>query len=570
MLTIEGSASLNMVKEQIDESLAIAESNLEQFVEEPDNESRLKASIEQFSQIKGVFKLINLPGAAILSEELEQLGLRVISRRQQNNERELATISGSIMLMVHYLEYVEVKKRALPVLLIPTINEVRSLLGKPLITESVFFEFDQNPPRPPKPGNPAPDPAQIEKTGRRLRHMYQVGMLGVFRNENIPTNAKLMARALSRLDGMAGNTTMSKLLWLGQGVLDAIGGGRVELTTARKSLLGVIDRQIKQMVFQGEPALNREPAYSIIKECVYIVFLAGPASETLKQICSHYHLDMGGLTDETLRSERDIMRGPGGSVIRSVADALNEELTHIKDALDLGARGASADNEGFDGTADAMRKVANTLIMLGLSKPAGLFKEQAEVVRSWSSGNIDGDSDEFNKVADALLYVENSIATLLPRRGPDSTGFNEKAEDAIKSGMSVTQLDDARRVVVNEARAGLSLAKRAITSFMDSNWDGMHLNNVPVTLKSVWGGLIFLQLPRAAEVVRCCEQFIENKLIRDRSEKPSNNVMETLADAITSVDYFLEGMEDNKPIGDGVLEVAEESVQELGFPVKAA
>ena len=43
--------------------------------------------------------------------------------------------------------------------------------------------------------------------------------------------------------------------------------------------------------------------------------------------------------------------------------------------------------------------------------------------------------------------------------------------------------------------------------------------------------------------------------------------METLADALTGVDYYLESMEEQKPIGEGVLEVAEESVKALGFPV---
>ena len=84
MLTIEGSASLNLVKEQIDESLSIAESNLEQFVEEPENEARLKAAIEQFALIKGVFKLINLPGASLLSEELEQLGHKILAHHDKN------------------------------------------------------------------------------------------------------------------------------------------------------------------------------------------------------------------------------------------------------------------------------------------------------------------------------------------------------------------------------------------------------------------------------------------------------------------------------------------------------
>ena len=71
-------------------------------------------------------------------------------------------------------------------------------------------------------------------------------------------------------------------------------------------------------------------------------------------------------------------------------------------------------------------------------------------------------------------------------------------------------------------------------------------------------------------MVNSCEAFIENKLIKDRSETPTPALMETLADAITSVDYYLEGMEDDKPIGEGIMDVAEESMQELGFPVKAA
>ncbi|HAG94303.1 MAG: hypothetical protein CMK83_21185 [Pseudomonadales bacterium] len=571
MLTIEGSASLNLVKEQIDESLSIAESNLEQFVEEPENEARLKAAIEQFALIKGVFKLINLPGASLLSEELEQLGHKILAHHDKNNEKELAAISNAIMVLIHYLEYVEVKKQALPVLLIPTINEVRFFLNRSLITESVFFDLgENNPPRPPKPDAATPDIAQLQASGRRLRHMYQVGLLGILRNESISANAKMMSRAVSRIDALCGNTPISKLWWLTQAVLEAIGQEAVELNTARKSLLGMVDRQIKNVVHLGEGALNKEPAKPTVQECVYIASLAGPVGENLKQVTELFKLETGGLTDASLRHEREILRGPGGTVIRSVAEALAEELNHIKDALDLGARGASGDDEGFDGIADSMRKVANTLIMLGLSKAAGLFKEKSDVVRNWSAEDIDPESEEFNTVADALLYVENSIATLSPRRGPDSNLYSSKAEEAIHDGISVTQLDDARRVVVGEARAGLSLAKRAITSFMDSNWDGMHLNNVPVTLKSVWGGLVFLQLQRAAAVVNSCEAFIENKLIKDRSETPTPALMETLADAITSVDYYLEGMEDDKPIGEGIMDVAEESMQELGFPVKAA
>ncbi len=570
MVTIEGFASLSLVKEQIDESLNLAQSSLERFVEESGEDSQLKTAIEQFSQIKGVFLLINLPGASMLSGELEQLIHKVLAHHDQVNERLLAAATNAIMVLMHYLEYVEAKKRALPILLIPTINEVRFLLCKPLITESCFFHFGAPVENWPQLFDHGPDMDQIASKGRRLRHMYQVGLLGLLKNENPVTNARTMIHAVSRFAKLCGNTPISKFWWLVLAILEAIENEYIQLNVARKALLGTVDRHIKQVINGGENALKKEPAQSTVQECVYIASIAGSRGERLQQVQSLFQLDTEGLTDETISHELEIMRGPGGSVIRSVAQALNEELTQIKDALDLGARGATDDNEGFESIAESILRVSNTLVMLGLSKAAGDFKIQADVVRHWSKSDINAESSEFNKVADALLYVENSVATLLPRKGPDNQLYNHSTAQAMSEGMSVTQLDEAMQVVVAEARAGLSLAKRAITSFMDSNWDTMHLSNVSVTLKAVWGGLIFLQLQRAAAVVTACEKFIVNELIRENAAPPSYHVMETLADAITSIDYYLEGMEDDKPIGEGILEVAEESMHELGFPVKAA
>lgn len=80
MVTIEGTASLNLVKEQLDESLSVAESNLEHYAEEPENDVRLKHCLEQLTQLKGVFRLIELPGAALLVEEMVALGNVVLSR----------------------------------------------------------------------------------------------------------------------------------------------------------------------------------------------------------------------------------------------------------------------------------------------------------------------------------------------------------------------------------------------------------------------------------------------------------------------------------------------------------
>jgi len=123
---------------------------------------------------------------------------------------------------------------------------------------------------------------------------------------------------------------------------------------------------------------------------------------------------------------------------------------------------------------------------------------------------------------------------------------------------------------VGECRSGLTLTKRAVASFVENNWDSMHLTNVPATLTSVSGGLTFLELDRAKAVMDACRNYIEQVLLARDAEAPSREKMDTLADAISSVDYYLESMEEHKPIGESVLEVAEESMEELGYPVVRA
>ena len=77
---------------------------------------------------------------------------------------------------------------------------------------------------------------------------------------------------------------------------------------------------------------------------------------------------------------------------------------------------------------------------------------------------------------------------------------------------------------------------------------------------------MFLELDRAKAVTEACHKYISNRLLSG-DQVPTHENMETLADALTGVDYYLESMEEQKPIGDGVLEVAEQSMNVLGFPV---
>lgn len=559
MVTIDGISSLNLVKEEIDITLKQAENALESFVENGDA-GKISECLESLHQVKGVFRLIGLDGATLLVGEMEFLGNLVLNKQLEQVDQACASMGNALIVLNHYLEYAHVKQRSLPVLLIPSINELRALSRREFESESRFFTVDIKVVRSyentaePMPKEEVPDKS------RRLRQMYQVGLVGLIRDENTKTSVKLMLRALNRLDAICGNVPGGTLWWVAMACLEAIQAGDLEMTNIRKSILGRVDRQIKNLVFQGTGVLDHEPDPQLLKELLFLVALSTSDGPNLTQVRSAYGLDNMPMSDEELCRERDLMNGPGGSVIATVAKALKEELAQVKDSLDLGARGAQ---EGFEQVIENISRISHTLVMLGLVDPANVLKDLSGRIARWDTSGVDVESDEFNSVADALLFVENAIVEL--RKASSKSSMDEmKVEN---ESISISQLEEARHMVVGESRAGLSLAKRAISSFIDSHWDGMHLNNVPTTLKAVWGGLKFLHLERAARVLDACNDFIQSKLINMDAGNPSEHTLETLADAITSIDYYLESMEDNKPIGEGVLEVAEESIKELGYQV---
>src|SRR5690606_26636476 len=102
------------------------------------------------------------------------------------------------------------------------------------------------------------------------------------------------------------------------------------------------------------------------------------------------------------------------------------------------------------------------------------------------------------------------------------------------------------------------------------NGEKLHLANVPFSLMAVRGGLRFLEQDRAAELIGACAEFIQKQML-EGVQMPSGQLLETLADALTSLEYYLEGgavlRRDDSRVS--VLDLAAERVRALGMRVAA-
>jgi hypothetical protein len=556
MARVSNPASLNLVRPEVDANISQVESQISSYVEDRENPAILGSCVEAMHQVHGALRIAEIPGAVELADGLTQLLRQVQERGEGTAEEDFAALGQGIMVLGHYLEYVQIHHVAWPQLLLPAINQVRAALGQAPLPEGFFLAIAALPAAPAVTRLEL-SPAQLQALVRRIRLMYQTSLIAVIRDQADLPHFRMMSRACERAWQVCGNRPQALLWWAASAALEALSHG-VAINPQRKLLLGQLDRQIRALA-QNDG--NGQPDRQLLAECLYLAALADDG-ERVQQVRAAFGLEGLCLTQAQMTAEYEVMCGPGGSVIKTVAQVLTDELTQIKDTLDVMSRGSKNDPESYGAMADALGRIAQTLVMLGLLDNSQAIRRHADSIRAWTG---EADMAALNGLVDALMDVENAVAGLVRRVTPGA----EEAGAASNPQVSIHQLDEARALLVAESRSGLSLVKRAISSYLDSSRDLLHLANVPATLQSVAGGLSFLGIGRGAAVLHSCSRYIDVRMISGE-EQPGLTEMETLADAISSVDYYLESLEANKPIGEGILEIAEDSVAELGFPVDTA
>ncbi|MCC2637294.1 MAG: hypothetical protein K0Q68_1013 [Moraxellaceae bacterium] len=554
MARVSNPASLNLIRPEVDANLAQVEAQISSYVEDRENPAILGACLEGMSQVHGALRMAEMAGAIQLAGGLADLVRQVQARGDQAADEDFAALGQGLMVLGRYLEYVQIHQVAWPQLLLPAINQVRAALHQPLLSEGSLLVLGELPVAPPVTRLEV-TPAQLDALVRRVRLMYQTSLIAVIRDQADVPHFRMMSRACERARQVCGDRPQALFWWGASAALEALQQG-VAVSPQRKILLGQIDRQLKALARNDG---SGQPDRQLLADCLYVAALAA-GGERVDQVKAAFDLTGQCLTQAQMTAEYETMCGPGGSVITAVAGVVKDELAQIKDTLDVMSRGSQNDAESYVAMADNLGRTSQTLVMLGLLESSQSVRRHADAMRGWSGAP---DMQALGDLVDCLMEVENAMAGLVRRVTPGAENSSGNPQ------VSIHQLDEARALLVAESRSGLSLVKRAISSYLESSRDLLHLANVPATLQSVAGGLSFLGIVRGAAVLQACARYIDARMLGSE-EQPGLADMETLADAISSIDYFLESLEANKPIGDGILEIAEESIAELGFPVSAA
>ena len=261
-------------------------------------------------------------------------------------------------------------------------------------------------------------------------------------------------------------------------------------------------------------------------------------------------------SEAELEHARGSLAGRNRALLDTVSAALKEDLLRVKDALDLHLRSGLADVAALQPQAEALDRIGETLGMIGLESARSLIQEQGKIVHGIASGERPANEADLLDVAGALIYIDHSLDDQVARLGQ---GDDEAGDDLLAQ--------ESRKVIAvlaREAVANFAEVRNAFVAFVETDWDHAALDAVPRLLGEVGGAMRVLQLPEPAGYLEALRRYSHAELI-GKLQVPDGRQLDTLADALAGMEYYLESLREPHGQRQDLLEKTRGSLELLGY-----
>jgi chemosensory pili system protein ChpA (sensor histidine kinase/response regulator) len=555
--------TLTWVKQELDDTLKQSQQALEAYVEDTSDKSQMRFCASYLHQVQGTLRMVELYGAAMVVEEMERLALGLLDGQVKQADDAYTVLMRGMVQLPDYLERLQGGHRDIPIVLLPLLNDLRACRGEKLLSETSLFSPDLGAPLPASASGAktvVPQP-MVAANGGRLRLAFQFGLLKWFKGDDVEGNLTRLIAILDRFRSMCTQPDARRLLWVGAGALEAVLIKSIEASVALKLLIGRVDRELKRLIDAGESSFAAAPANDLTKGLLYYVAQSTATSQRVAELRQVYKLDKLMPSEAELEHARGALSGHNRALLDTVGTAIKEDLLRVKDALDLYLRTGSGNVDDLAPQGEALHRVADTLGMLGLGVPRRVVLDQQDVLERIVRGRQPAEESALLDIAGSLLYVESSLDDHIERLGGE-----QQAPSTPSSGFELPQAE-VRKILdatTKEASANIQQAKQDIVAFIESPWDHSKIEQIPRLLDEISGAMRMLNLPEPAALLGGVVRFAEVELLQHR-RVPSGDQLDLMADAIASIEFYLEAVKEGRRNRDKILDVTRRSLEALGY-----
>ncbi len=552
-------STLAWVKGEIDETLKQARIALEAYVEDPDDESQLEFCISYVHQVYGTLHMVELLGAALFAEEVEKFAVALRGDGIENSEQGFELLMRAILQLPDYLESLLAGQQDNPVSLLPLLNEMRGMRGEQSLKKENYFSPDLNIEAPARETTP-PENVTTQLVARKVHPYLLPALTKLIKGTDQAASLKTIATVIEKLLQIAEGSVSRRLLWVASAFTEALRDGSLELGKETKPLLGKIEQQVRVLVAKGEAGLQNDSVNTLLKGLLYQLAHSGAEGSRATAVKTAFHLeDFAAAADAALG-------GMNAELKQTVSSDIMEELARVKDVFDIYVRSDRSNTESLAPMVESLSNMAETLSLLQEESLHAALKAQVGVVQQLLSGEIETSDDTLMGIAGAILAVESALGdwgNVAPLEKADAQ--DEQVADADASPEAVAEHQRVTRQVMKEARDDLIKVREAVSSYLEKPEDKAVLEQIPGLLHLVIGSLNLLSYKRVAQTLASCREFVERELIA-ADVIPEAVKLDALADAVMSIEYYLEAFVQSRVHPGSVLEVAENAVALMGYP----
>lgn len=554
-------SALQWVKGEISESLKQAQHALEAFVANPKDSTKMQFCITHLHQVWGTLQMVELEGATLFALEMEALAQAIADEKVPKVSEAQEVLMQAFLQLPTYLENLASGSKDMPVVLLPVLNDLRSTRGEHLMSETAMFSPDL------VSGNKVADQREdspvsdLEDQLQKLRQAYQKSLLAVIQGETLEKNLDYMGKVLARLQKLSGKSQISQIWWIGGALIDGLLGSSINFSRSVNSLLGAIDRQIKEMVDDHKKVMTSPVPDELAKNLLYYVAGSEPTTKRIANVQKAYKLSVALPQEVREEQSHQARRSLVNDAIIAAVNVLIEDLLNINEVLDLVVRNKGKEDARMVDLLPVVKSIAGALHVLALKDSRDIMAAQYKILRACVEGKVPDIKSELMGVAGQLLAVESSLNDIAKN---GLTGQILIGEISNNNKVSSDQLGVAQKVLLNEAIVSLEMVKELFAALFASGWEHNVLEEASAILKGISGSLKIIPLPLASEILDKSVLYINEKLL-SLTKAPEQKELETFADVLSSVDYFLERLRSNSRAEDSSLNIGCERLATLGY-----
>ncbi|QEP43718.1 response regulator [Ectothiorhodospiraceae bacterium BW-2] len=547
------SSTLDWIKAEIAENLALARRVLEQLLEQQEAAENLQALQNCLHQVAGALQLVELQGIATYVAELEAFAAR--SELYLQDEALAELLMEGILLIPEYMEYIAQGRPDSLYALLSPLNQLRGVLGEPPLKRLDYFQPSLSVPVPEGFAGLLAGKETARQAATKLLKYLQAAVIALPQGEASKQLAVVMT-VLQKLAPYLSHERMQRWLWIATAFVDGLQSQKIPLDEESLGGIQKIVEMVQLLSRQGES--EQLPWATIDKLNYWLLWRVATTNSSypLQSVAAEvYHaFALGGFW-----GANDAVATINSETRQALADDILGELTTIKERLDLCVRTGNREDEKLQSLLEQLQRMRAPLMIIEQSDAVNDLQQVCSLLQTLLEQG--GGLELMMDAATLILQLE---ATLQGWSQHTSVAADETGGGELFSSSHNVVIQHA----MEEARSELLKVRAQLSDYLEQGGQAELLTEALQQLDQLRGTLIMLNYSRLAKLIHACGLFVQRELIGADSLPPAAR-LDMFADAFMAAEYFLDAFVEKRVHPALILRVAETSFVALGIDLNS-